>query len=74
MSACLYIHDSIYIYICQIKATHKLYARPFIVVKCSVFCESSWFKNYGLMADYKVLVGIGRSGRLFGRSCLSGSS
>ena len=30
----------------------------------SVFCKMFGFNNYCLMADSKVLVGIGRSGRL----------
>ena len=37
----------------------------------SALCEIVWFQNSGLMIEFRLLVGIGRSGVMIGRICLN---
>ena len=47
------------------------YAQQLVVVKfVSVLNRKFWLNNSGLMIEFRLLVGIGRSGVLIGRICL----
>ena len=63
-------HGHIYIYICMIYMyTHKS-SKADSRVFGSVLCKQIGVNNSGLMIEFRLLVGIGRSGVMIGRMCL----